>query len=35
MAFYELIDMNRLRVEEKSILENIYLIINQQWNYED
>lgn len=33
MAYYQYIDMNSLQSEEAIVLENIYLILNNRWNY--
>lgn len=35
MFYYELVNMNNLRLEERTVVENIYLILNQEWNYEE
>lgn len=33
MYYYEFVEMNSLQPEERTVIENIYLILNQEWNY--
>lgn len=35
MYYYKFVEMNSLRLEEKIVIENIYLLLNQEWNYEE
>lgn len=35
MYYYKFVEMNSLRLEEKIVIENIYLLLNLEWNYEE
>lgn len=35
MKYYDIIDMKSLQMKERTVLENIYLILNQEWLYQE
>ena len=35
MAYYEYVDMNSLQSEDAVVLENICLLLNEKWDYEE